>query len=159
MFVEKCMSYSKLISLTVLYLMINKNVFLVTLVDVPHSGKNLKNLDKRMKWNTAFEKYINRLKTKKEVIICGDLNVAHGEIGMFYLKVVRFRTLKSHIPNNYNGNDSDILYIGWKGGKTPKKKFFYRRAKRKNWSGMPDKHFFPIVTNKKCLCIVCRWSV
>ena len=38
-------------------------------------------LDYRRKWNDDLQKYLNTLNEKKPVIFCGDLNVAHNEIG------------------------------------------------------------------------------
>ncbi|CAD6213436.1 GSCOCG00004069001-RA-CDS [Cotesia congregata] len=51
-------------------------------VYVPNAGDKLKTMDKRMKWNTLFEERIKELDSKKPVIICGDLNVAHQEIDL-----------------------------------------------------------------------------
>ena len=53
--------------------------FLVT-VYVPNSGDKLRRIDYREKWDTDFLKYITGLRSKKTVIIGGDLNVAHKEI-------------------------------------------------------------------------------
>jgi exodeoxyribonuclease III len=51
---------------------------------VPNAGEGLKRLSYRVKeWDTAFFEYLNKLKEKKHVIICGDLNVAHKEIDIF----------------------------------------------------------------------------
>ena len=41
----------------------------------------LSRLDYRRKWNDDLQKYLNALNEKKPVIFCGDLNVAHNEIG------------------------------------------------------------------------------
>ena len=35
-----------------------------------------------MIWEDDFRKYVNDLKAKKHVLICGDLNVAHSEIDL-----------------------------------------------------------------------------
>ena len=51
-------------------------------VYTPNSGDELKRLDYRMKWDTAFRKYVQKLDKKKPVIITGDLNVAHQEIDL-----------------------------------------------------------------------------
>lgn len=59
-----------------------RNVFLL---DVPNAGNKLVTLPKRLKWNEAFKKHIQDLDEKKPVIICGDMNVAHQEIGIFLL--------------------------------------------------------------------------
>lgn len=48
----------------------------------PNSQDGLKRLDYRMTFEDNFRKYLNSLKTKKSVIICGDLNVAHKEIDL-----------------------------------------------------------------------------
>lgn len=48
---------------------------------VPNAGEKLVRLDYRTKkWDPAFRNYLNELKKKKHVILCGDLNVAHHEI-------------------------------------------------------------------------------
>ena len=39
----------------------------------------------RQNWDKDFRKYLKKLDNKKFVILCGDLNVAHEEIGeIFY---------------------------------------------------------------------------
>jgi len=48
----------------------------------PNSGRELARLDYRMVWEEAFRGYLKQLDTKKPVIICGDLNVAHTEIDL-----------------------------------------------------------------------------
>lgn len=48
----------------------------------PNSQNELRRLDYRMAWEDVFREYLNQLKTKKSVIICGDLNVAHKEIDL-----------------------------------------------------------------------------
>lgn len=56
--------------------------FYVCCVYVPNSGRGLVTLNKRLDWNKKFDVYIDSLNKKKPVIICGDMNVAHNEIGM-----------------------------------------------------------------------------
>lgn len=56
-----------------------KDFFLVT-VYVPNAGEGLKRLDYREKWDTDFRKYLVELQKKKQVVLCGDLNVAHQPI-------------------------------------------------------------------------------
>ena len=51
-------------------------------VYVPNSQNELKRLDYRMKWEDDFLSYVSKLKKKKPVIICGDMNVAHKEIDL-----------------------------------------------------------------------------
>ncbi len=48
----------------------------------PNSGRELARLDYRMTWEDAFREYLKELDSKKPVIICGDLNVAHTEIDL-----------------------------------------------------------------------------
>lgn len=38
-------------------------------------------LDYRKTWDEAFRSYLTKLKEEKHVVLCGDLNVAHNEIG------------------------------------------------------------------------------
>ena len=51
-------------------------------VYTPNSQSELKRLDYRMKWEDDFRKYLLKLNSKKGVIVCGDLNVAHKEIDL-----------------------------------------------------------------------------
>ncbi|MFZ6002123.1 MAG: exodeoxyribonuclease III [Bacteroidota bacterium] len=55
------------------------NFFLVT-VYTPNAGEGLARLDYREQWDGVFNEYVNWLKKRKPVIVCGDLNVAHKEI-------------------------------------------------------------------------------
>ena len=52
--------------------------YLVT-VYTPNSGSELKRLEYRQSWDTDFHDYLKQLESKKPVIVCGDLNVAHTE--------------------------------------------------------------------------------
>ena len=51
-------------------------------VYTPNSQNELKRLDYRMKWEDDFREYLLKLDSKKPVIMCGDLNVAHTEIDL-----------------------------------------------------------------------------
>jgi exodeoxyribonuclease III len=55
------------------------NFFLVT-VYTPNAGEGLSRLDYREQWDYSFNEYVNWLKKRKPVIVCGDLNVAHKDI-------------------------------------------------------------------------------
>lgn len=46
----------------------------------PNSQDGLARLPFRMQWDKAFRGYVGTLATKKPVVFCGDLNVAHEEI-------------------------------------------------------------------------------
>lgn len=50
---------------------------------VPNAGRKLVTLPKRLKWNEEFRNHVKSLDKNKPVIICGDMNVAHNEIGAF----------------------------------------------------------------------------
>ncbi len=47
---------------------------------VPNSKRGLERLDSRMRFEDLIKNYLNNLRLKKNVIYCGDLNVAHEEI-------------------------------------------------------------------------------
>ena len=55
--------------------------FLVTCY-TPNAQRELARIDHRMKWDEAFRGYITGLDSRKPVILCGDLNVAHKEIDL-----------------------------------------------------------------------------
>ncbi len=48
----------------------------------PNSKQKLERLSYRMEWEDAFRAYLLSLDSKKPVILCGDLNVAHEEIDL-----------------------------------------------------------------------------
>ena len=58
-----------------------ENFFLVN-VYTPNSQRELARLDYRMEWEEAFLSYLNGLREKKPLVLCGDLNVAHKEIDL-----------------------------------------------------------------------------
>lgn len=58
-----------------------QDFYLIT-VYVPNSQDGLRRLDYRMQWENAFRSYVKELDSKKPVIICGDMNVAHKEIDL-----------------------------------------------------------------------------
>ena len=57
------------------------NFYLVTCY-TPNSQNELKRLPYRMQWEDNFREYLKTLDTKKPVVLCGDLNVAHNEIDL-----------------------------------------------------------------------------
>ena len=57
------------------------NFYLVTCY-TPNSQSELARLPYRMEWEDAFRAYLLQLDSKKPVILCGDLNVAHTEIDL-----------------------------------------------------------------------------
>lgn len=58
-----------------------KDFYLVN-VYTPNSQRELARLEYRMDWEDMFRSYLLELDSKKPVIICGDLNVAHKEIDL-----------------------------------------------------------------------------
>lgn len=56
-----------------------ENFYLVNCY-VPNSKRGLLRLDSRMRFEELMKKYLLDLKSKKNVVYCGDLNVAHEEI-------------------------------------------------------------------------------
>ena len=56
------------------------NFYLIN-VYVPNAGQELKRLSYRVNsWDVEFKSYLKKLSKKKNIIVCGDLNVAHQEI-------------------------------------------------------------------------------
>ena len=70
--------------------------FYLVCVYVPNSQDGLKRLDYRMKWEDDFRAYVSGLASRKGVVICGDMNVAHEEID-----------LKNPATNHFNAGFSD----------------------------------------------------
>lgn len=58
------------------------NDFFLVNCYTPNSKRELLRLDYRMKWEDDFLGYLKSLNSKKPVILCGDLNVAHEEIDL-----------------------------------------------------------------------------
>lgn len=58
-----------------------KDYYLVN-VYTPNSQTELARLEYRMTWEDDFRSYLLNLDSKKPVILCGDLNVAHTEIDL-----------------------------------------------------------------------------
>ena len=51
-------------------------------VYTPNAQDGLKRIAYRLAWEKDFNTYLNTLKAKKTVVVCGDLNVAHNEIDL-----------------------------------------------------------------------------
>lgn len=58
-----------------------ESFYLVTAY-TPNAQDKLARIDYRMEWEDAFRQYLIRLDSRKPVIVCGDLNVAHQEIDL-----------------------------------------------------------------------------
>ena len=58
-----------------------EDFYLVTCY-TPNSQRGLARIDHRLRWEEAFRTYLKDLDSRKVVILCGDLNVAHNEIDL-----------------------------------------------------------------------------
>ena len=56
--------------------------FYLVCVYTPNSQIELKRIEYRMDWEDEFRAYLCKLDSKKPVVICGDMNVAHEEIDL-----------------------------------------------------------------------------
>ncbi|MDO5555489.1 MAG: exodeoxyribonuclease III [Clostridia bacterium] len=76
----------------------------------PNSGRELARLEYRMTWEEEFKKYLKKLDSKKPVIICGDLNVAHKEID---LKNPKTNTKNAGFTNEEREKIDNLLKCGF----------------------------------------------
>ena len=58
-----------------------EDFYLVTCY-TPNAQRGLARIDHRLRWEEAFRTYLKGLDSRKAVILCGDLNVAHNEIDL-----------------------------------------------------------------------------
>lgn len=56
--------------------------FFLVCVYTPNSQDGLRRLDYRMQWENDFRAYLQGLDSRKPVVVCGDMNVAHKEIDL-----------------------------------------------------------------------------
>lgn len=84
----------------------------------PNSQNELKRLDYRMEWEDAFLSYLKTLDSKKPVIFCGDLNVAHKEID---LKNPKTNRKNAGFTDEERGKFTDLLAAGF----TDTYRYFY----------------------------------
>ena len=56
--------------------------FFLVCVYTPNSQDGLRRLDYRMRWEDDFRRYLLGLDSRKPVVVCGDMNVAHNEIDL-----------------------------------------------------------------------------
>lgn len=70
--------------------------FYLVNVYVPNSQDGLRRLEYRMNWEDAFRGFVKSLESRKPVVVCGDMNVAHEEID-----------LKNPSTNHFNAGFSD----------------------------------------------------
>ncbi|MBB3113832.1 exodeoxyribonuclease-3 [Paenibacillus phyllosphaerae] len=84
--------------------------FYLVNVYTPNSKRDLARLDYRLEWEDRFRDYLLMLDSKKPVIVCGDLNVAHAEIDL--------KNPKSNLGNSgftleERGKMTDLLASGF----------------------------------------------
>lgn len=76
----------------------------------PNSQMELTRLDYRVKWERDFRNYLIKLKSKKPVIMTGDLNVAHREID---LKNPKTNTKSAGFTDEERGEMTKLLDAGF----------------------------------------------
>ncbi len=84
--------------------------FYFVTVYTPNSQSELKRLEYRMKWEDDFREYLLKLDSKKPVIMCGDLNVAHKEID---LKNSKTNRKNAGFTDEERGKFTDFLASGF----------------------------------------------
>lgn len=84
--------------------------FYFVTVYTPNSKQELARLDYRMQWEDEFRSYIKELDSKKPVIVCGDLNVAHKEID---LKNPKSNTRNAGFTDEERGKFTELLGAGF----------------------------------------------
>ncbi|MDR1272260.1 MAG: exodeoxyribonuclease III [Clostridiales Family XIII bacterium] len=76
----------------------------------PNSGEGLKRLGYRLEWEDARRAYLKSLDSKKPVVVCGDLNVAHTEID---LKNPRTNHKNAGFTDEERGKFGELLGAGF----------------------------------------------
>lgn len=76
----------------------------------PNSKRELERLDYRMTWEDEFRKYLLTLNSKKPVVMCGDLNVAHNEID---LKNPKTNRRNAGFTDEERGKMTELLNSGF----------------------------------------------
>ncbi len=84
--------------------------FYFVCVYVPNSQNELKRLEYRMHWEDDFRSYLKNLDSKKPVIMCGDLNVAHEEIDLANPKTNHFN---AGFTDEERGKFTELLSAGF----------------------------------------------
>ncbi|WP_027869955.1 exodeoxyribonuclease III [Eubacterium sp. AB3007] len=84
--------------------------FYLVNVYVPNAQPELKRLVYRMKWEDDFRGFVQELDSRKPVIICGDMNVAHQEID---LKNPKPNRGKAGFSDEERGKMTELLGAGF----------------------------------------------
>ena len=84
--------------------------FYLVNVYTPNSKKELARLAYRMIWDDAFRSHLQALESKKPVVLCGDLNVAHQEID---LKNPKTNTKSAGFTTEERNKMTELLAVGF----------------------------------------------
>ena len=84
--------------------------FYFVTVYTPNSQRELARLDYRMEWEDAFREYLTGLSEKKQVIVTGDMNVAHKEID---LKNPKTNHKNAGFTDEERGKMTELLEAGF----------------------------------------------
>ena len=85
--------------------------FYLLCVYTPNAQRELARLSYRMEWEDALREYMKSLDSKKPVIYCGDLNVAHEEIDLKNPKTNHF---SAGFSDEERGKFTELLEAGFK---------------------------------------------
>ena len=85
--------------------------FYLLCVYTPNAQRELARLSYRMEWEDALREYMKALDSKKPVIYCGDLNVAHEEIDLKNPKTNHF---SAGFSDEERGKFTELLQSGFK---------------------------------------------
>lgn len=86
------------------------DTFYLVTVYVPNSQDGLRRLDYRMSWEDDFRAYLTGLDSKKPVVVCGDMNVAHREID---LKNPKTNRRNAGFTDEERGKMTELLDAGF----------------------------------------------
>lgn len=84
--------------------------FYLVCVYTPNSQDGLRRLDYRMEWEDAFRHHLKELDSRKPVVACGDMNVAHEEID---LKTPKTNHFNAGFTDEERGKFSELLQSGF----------------------------------------------
>lgn len=84
--------------------------FYLLCVYTPNAQRELARLSYRMEWEDALREYMKSLDSKKPVIYCGDLNVAHEEIDLKNPKTNHF---SAGFSDEERGKFTELLEAGF----------------------------------------------
>lgn len=85
--------------------------FYLLCVYTPNAQRELARLSYRMEWEDALREYMKALDSKKPVVYCGDLNVAHEEIDLKNPKTNHF---SAGFSDEERGKFTELLEAGFK---------------------------------------------